>query len=205
MQLFLLRILLKAIHLFGRTAIDHLDAVRRSHGFDGVVRLLALAEGNDAIKVLQNGGAQVGGSTRVGEGLTLHNTNDSFVNLRIGSHCHLGRQLLLDLASPIQIGDRVTISMRCNVLTHADAGDSRCGLKATHQPVYIDDDAYLGAAVTVLPGVRIGTGAIVAAGAVVTRDVAPHSTVAGVPAKPLARTQAGRPADPPSAHPAEAQ
>jgi acetyltransferase-like isoleucine patch superfamily enzyme len=203
MHLLFLRIFLKAIHLLRRTAIGHLDAIRRSQGFDGVVRLLARVEGADAIQVLRSCGAQVGAGTRISEGLTLHNADASFANLQIGMHCHLGRQLLLDLASPVQIGNRVTISMRCNVLTHADAGDSRCGLRSMREPVRIDDDAYLGAAVTVLPGVHIGAGAIVAAGAVVTRDVAPHSAVAGVPAKPLARASAGHQQDPQSAPEAE--
>lgn len=48
----------------------------------------------------------------------------------------------------------------------------------------IEDEARIGANATLLPGVRIGSGAIVAAGSVVTRDVAPGSTVIGVPARP---------------------
>lgn len=54
-------------------------------------------------------------------------------------------------------------------------------------PIAIGRKVWLGASVTVLPGVTIGDGAIVAAGAVVTRDVAPGAVVAGVPAKPITR------------------
>jgi acetyltransferase-like isoleucine patch superfamily enzyme len=50
-------------------------------------------------------------------------------------------------------------------------------------PVTIEDDVWIGANAVVLPGVRIGTHAVVAAGAIVTKDVPPHSLVAGVPAK----------------------
>jgi acetyltransferase-like isoleucine patch superfamily enzyme len=50
-------------------------------------------------------------------------------------------------------------------------------------PVVIEDDVWLGARVTVLKGVHIGRGAVVAAGAVVTRDVPPYTLVGGVPAK----------------------
>ena len=51
------------------------------------------------------------------------------------------------------------------------------------KPIIIEDKAWLGSNVTVLPGVRIGEGAVVAAGAVVTKDVASNTVVAGVPAK----------------------
>jgi galactoside O-acetyltransferase len=52
-----------------------------------------------------------------------------------------------------------------------------------HAPVEVDDDVWLGAGAVVLPGVHIGRGAVVGAGAVVTRDVPPFSIVAGVPAR----------------------
>ena len=51
------------------------------------------------------------------------------------------------------------------------------------KPVIIEDDVWLGSRVIILPGVRIGTGAVVAAGAVVTKDVPPFAIVGGVPAK----------------------
>ena len=54
-------------------------------------------------------------------------------------------------------------------------------------PVRIGDDAWLGANVTVLPGVTIGNGAVVAAGAVVSRDVEENTVVGGVPARLLRR------------------
>ena len=53
---------------------------------------------------------------------------------------------------------------------------------ATNQ-VVIDDDVWIGANAVVLPGVTIGKHSVVAAGAIVTKDVPPHSLVAGVPAK----------------------
>lgn len=51
------------------------------------------------------------------------------------------------------------------------------------KPIVIEDDVMIGANASIMPGVRIGTHSIVAAGAVVTKDVPPHSLVAGVPAK----------------------
>jgi acetyltransferase-like isoleucine patch superfamily enzyme len=53
------------------------------------------------------------------------------------------------------------------------------------QVCVIEDDVWIGARVILLKGVRVGRGAIIAAGAVVTRDVAPYTIVGGVPAKPI--------------------
>ncbi|WP_232009810.1 DapH/DapD/GlmU-related protein [Actinomyces howellii] len=57
------------------------------------------------------------------------------------------------------------------------------------QPITIADRVWMGANVTVLPGVTIGEGAVVAAGAVVTRDVPAFTVVGGVPAKPIRRLE----------------
>jgi len=55
----------------------------------------------------------------------------------------------------------------------------------------IEDDVWLGSAAIVTDGVRIGRGAVVAAGAVVTKDVPPHTVAGGVPAKVLREVRAG--------------
>jgi len=55
--------------------------------------------------------------------------------------------------------------------------------KSVATPIIIGDHVWIGMNVTVLKGVTIGDGAVVAAGSMVTKDVPPHSLVAGVPAK----------------------
>ena len=57
------------------------------------------------------------------------------------------------------------------------------------KPIHIEDKTWLGSNVTVLPGVRIGEGAIVAAGAVVTKDVPENTVVGGVPAKVIKKIE----------------
>ncbi|MGF1465837.1 MAG: acyltransferase [Sandaracinaceae bacterium] len=70
---------------------------------------------------------------------------------------------------------------------HREAGRALPVLHAplAFAPVRIEDDADLGTGAIVLPGVTVGRGAIVGAGAVVTKDVAPYAVVAGNPARPL--------------------
>lgn len=83
----------------------------------------------------------------------------------------------------ITIGDEVFIGPKVNLITinHAPNPDNR---SATYgRPIVIEDKAWIGINSTILPGVRIGYGAIVGAGSVVTKDVPPMTVVAGNPAK----------------------
>lgn len=177
------RIVQKGLMWMQSAALRHPAAVRASRGLSGVLALLESAEGENAITIMRAENAVVGIGTRVLRGLVIHNAEQDLCNLHIGSHCHIGRQVMFDLASPIRIGDRATLSMRVTVITHTNVGDSQCGLPPKSAGVDIGDDAYIGAGATILPGVRIGRAAIVGAGAVVVRDVAPATTVTGVPAR----------------------
>lgn len=89
-------------------------------------------------------------------------------------------------ASPVVIGERVQVAMGVTFLTdtHAIGGpEQRCDWRVTTAPVNIGDGCWIGANVTVLPGVTIGTGCVVAAGAVVHRNCSPNGLYAGVPAR----------------------
>ncbi len=66
-----------------------------------------------------------------------------------------------------------------------DPEQRRKGGPARTAPITIEDDAFIGARAIVLKGVRIGQGAVVAAGAVVAKDVAPRTIVGGNPARPI--------------------
>lgn len=85
----------------------------------------------------------------------------------------------LDLGG-ITIGDRVLIGPRVTLSTagHPVHPDERFDF-LTHAPIVIEDDVWIGAAATVTPGVTIGRGSVVGAGAVVARDVPPMSVVTG--------------------------
>ena len=79
------------------------------------------------------------------------------------------------------LGGRATVGSRC----HIGAGAVLAGViePASAVPVVVEDDVLIGANAVVIEGVRIGRGAVVAAGAVVTQDVPPNAVVAGCPAR----------------------
>ena len=111
--------------------------------------------------------------------------NNAVGDVVIGDHTRIG--LHNTIIGPVTIGSHVNLAQGITVtaLNHNfEAPERRIDEQGVStQQVTIGDDIWIGANAVVLPGVTIGTHSIVAAGAVVTKDVPPHSLVAGVPAK----------------------
>jgi acetyltransferase-like isoleucine patch superfamily enzyme len=121
--------------------------------------------------------------------------------ITIGDYCFVGKDSHLWSAATIQVGNRVLISHNVNIfdsLTHPLSAASRHKqfkaimesghpewIKLGEKPVHVESDVLIGCGAIVLRGVTIGEGAIVAAGAVVTKDVAPWTVVGGNPAKTI--------------------
>lgn len=111
--------------------------------------------------------------------------NNAVGDVIIGDHTRIG--LHNTIIGPVTIGSHVNLAQGITItaLNHNfDLPERRIdeqGVSTT--PVTLEDDIWVGANAVVLPGVRIGNHSVVAAGAVVTKDVPPHSLVAGVPAK----------------------
>jgi acetyltransferase-like isoleucine patch superfamily enzyme len=110
--------------------------------------------------------------------------NNAIGDVAIGNHTRIG--LHSTIIGPVNIGNEVNIS-QCVIVTalihnfeEPDKTINEQGVSA--RPVVIEDDVWIGANVSIMPGVTIGTHSVVAAGAVVTKDVPPHTLVAGVPA-----------------------
>ncbi|MDN0069807.1 acyltransferase [Collinsella ihumii] len=102
-----------------------------------------------------------------------------------GARFEMGKSFINSDAR-IRVHERVTIGDGC-AISHGfvcmDGNAHTIDGRRTVAPVEICDHVWIGTGVTVLPGVRIGEGAVVAAGAVVTRDVPPACLVVGVPAR----------------------
>ena len=111
--------------------------------------------------------------------------NNAVGDVVIGDHTRIG--LHNTIIGPVTIGCHVNLAQGITVtaLNHNfEASDKRIdeqGVSTT--PVIIEDDIWIGANAVILSGVTIGNHSVVAAGAVVTKNVPPHSLVAGVPAK----------------------
>jgi len=108
------------------------------------------------------------------------------VGVHIGRHSLVNRGCCLDARAPLHIGDNVSISPEVSILTTGHQYEDP-DFALVSQPVVIEDYVWIGTRATIMPGVTIGRGAVVAAGAVVTGDVAAQSIVAGVPARPIGR------------------
>ena len=128
LNIFLSRISIVSFYLRNRflsNSETFLSRVERAEGFDGIQALVQQLRGEQAVSVLRKRGAVVGSKSVIVGELALQNAQGDFSALRIGSGCHIGRQVFLDLASKIEIGDRVTLSMRSMILTHTDMGEAR--------------------------------------------------------------------------------
>lgn len=118
-----------------------------------------------------------------GVGLFPPFTTDCGLNTRLGVDVFINAGCRFQDQGGIHIGDRALIGHNCVIATLNHNMDPARRANLLPAPVRIGADAWLGSNVTVLPGVAIGEGAVVAAGAVVTHDVAPRTVVGGVPAK----------------------
>lgn len=109
--------------------------------------------------------------------------------MRIGDETWIGQQCFLHSAGGLTIGSKVGVGPGVKIITsvHAEAGRDTAVLFSPIEfaPVVVEDDADLGVGAVLLPGVTVGRGAIVGAGAVVASDIPPYAVAAGVPARVL--------------------
>ncbi len=110
-------------------------------------------------------------------------------NIHIGNDTVINRDTYLDGRGKLSIGSKVAISPNAYIITLDHDPQSEC-FSALPEPVVIEDYVWIGARAMVLPGITIRKGAVIGAGAVVTKDVEEFSIVAGVPAKTIGKRTA---------------
>ena len=109
---------------------------------------------------------------------------DHGVNISVGRNVFLNQCCTLMDIGGIDIGDDVLIGPKVNLITSNHPLEaSRRRAYITANPIAIERNVWIVSAATILPGVTVGENSVVAAGAVVTRHVPPHTLVAGVPAR----------------------
>lgn len=133
----------------------------------------------------ENSSITVGNKTYINQQALIFALNGK---VSVGENTYINHHSeLIAKKSKISIGNNVLIGMYSIITTTShDTSPKAIPIRKqeeTYKDVTIEDDVWLGARVIVLQGVRIGKGAVVAAGAVVTKDVEPNTVVGGVPAK----------------------
>jgi len=113
---------------------------------------------------------------------------DSPGDLSIGTNTIVNQRCRLDSRGGLTIGNSVSIAAEVCILTATHDMQSR-DCAGVIRPVTIEDYVFIGTRAMILPGVTIGRGAVVAAGAVVSRDVDPYTIVAGVPSRIIGHRQ----------------
>ena len=130
-------------------------------------------------------GCEIGDETRIGPFVEVQR------GARIGSRCKVQSHSFVcdgvEIQDEVFVGHGVMFINDDRPRATTDDGELQGGDDWTLLPTVIERRASLGSGAVILGGVRIGAGALVGAGAVVTRDVAPGETVAGVPARVLGR------------------
>lgn len=121
---------------------------------------------------------------QIGKGSTIHMGARFFdpSKIKIGEDSIIGEGVLLDGRAKLTIGNHVDIASEVMIYNSEHNVQSE-NFNSTDEPVTIDDFVFIGPRAIILPGVTIGQGGVVAAGAVVTKNVDPYTIVGGVPAK----------------------
>jgi maltose O-acetyltransferase len=160
----------------------------RLHAYNLAARLVPLgAPGDVRARLLRLAGFEIGAGTQIHGALHMSGPRGIVPRLVIGAACSIAPDCSFELTDKLTIGDRVTLEPGVMILTSThelDSAHHRAGALVPN-PVTIGNGVWLRARAMVLPGVKIGDGAVVEAGAVVNKDVLPNARVGGMPAVQL--------------------
>lgn len=125
-------------------------------------------------------GMEIGFGSTIHMGARFYNLG----NITIGSDTIIGENAVLDGRDKITIGNHVALASEV-MIYNAEHDVHDKDFRVTTEPVIIEDYVFIGPRAIILPGVTVGKGAVVAAGAIVTKNVEQFTIVGGVPAKSI--------------------
>ena len=147
----------------------------------------------DGALVLEPEHIAIGSNVYIGHYAILRGYSGN--QMRIGDDTWIGQFCYINSAGGVDIGSRVGIGPGVKIMSSKHGEEGRdvpvllCDLEFAR--VVVEDDCDIGMGAIILPGVTVGKGSQVGAGAVVTKDVAPYSVVAGVPARKIGERPTG--------------
>jgi len=136
---------------------------------------------------LRTAGFNIGHGTLFWGMPTITGHHGLYSHLTIGRFCRINLGCTIDLGADVTIGDNISIGHHVMLMStsHEIGPAERRAGQVLARPIVIGSGAWLGARSVIMPGVTVGNSAIVAAGAIVTKDVPPNTVVGGVPARVL--------------------
>lgn len=163
----------------------YLPVVRNGGDLGKISLRLSQADWHESQVILRVMNARIDSSAYIETNLLIHNARPDYSNLSVGAGAYVGKDCFLDLSERITLETNVTLAMRVTILTHFDGGNSFASeiYGSACDPVLIRSGAYVGAGAILMPGIIVETDAIVAAGAVVNKNVPARTLVGGVPAR----------------------
>ncbi len=134
-------------------------------------------------KIINEGSIQIGNLIRIASDI-----NKVLIDVQYGGELSIGENVRLNgcnisVHSGVKIGNNCRIGTHCIIMDSDHHDISNRLIKAEPKPIVIEDDVWLATRTMVLKGVKIGKGAVIASGAVVTKDIPSYTLAAGVPAK----------------------
>lgn len=136
------------------------------------------------IEIRRGGDIEIGESCEILDGVMLLSYGGT---IKIGSGCSINPYTIIYGISKTTIGNNVLIAGHCMIIpaqhTFKDRNQTIKSQKISSKGIVIEDDVWIAHGCSILDGITIGQGAVIAAGSVVNNDVPPYSVVGGVPAK----------------------
>ena len=173
--------MLKKLYLL-INSILHFAYVKLRFGQKIDIHLINSIKGKLSIEMLEKSKIKIGGFLMMRGPLYLKCTENALIE--IGNECFFNNNCSITAVEKIVIGNQCKFANNLVIIDHDHVVQhGHAVAECIAKPIKIDNNVWVGANCTILKGVHIGEGAIIAAGAVVTKDVPAHSIVAGIPAK----------------------